>query len=90
MIIRNARELGSLVRDARKHQQMTQADLASRAGVSRKWLIGLEAGKRTSELSLVIRTLNALSIDLNAKPRDKRGSAGVDIDEIVDTGNRSR
>jgi y4mF family transcriptional regulator len=89
MRIRNARELGYLIRDIRKQKGITQAELAIRAGVSRKWLIELEGGKRTSELSLILRTLNVLGVDLRAKLRTDADVTGVDINEIVDSARRS-
>jgi transcriptional regulator with XRE-family HTH domain len=44
---------------------MTQAALAARAGVSRKWLIGLEQGARTrAELGKVFDVLRALELSI--------------------------
>ena len=80
MLIRTAADIGHLVRDHRKRQSLTQAELAAQVGVSRKWIIDLESGKRTAELSLVLRTLNALRIDLDAReraPRELPESAGA-------------
>jgi len=36
--------------------------------VSRRWLSDLEAGKATAEIGLVLRTLDALGIELDASP----------------------
>ncbi|KWR70081.1 hypothetical protein RN04_14650 [Arthrobacter sp. W1] len=45
---------------------LTQEALADRAGVSRKWLIGLEQGVRTrAELGKVLDTFEALGISIN-------------------------
>jgi HTH-type transcriptional regulator / antitoxin HipB len=88
MIIRNARELGYLIRDIRKGRGFTQAELAIQAGVSRKWLIGVEAGKRTSELSLILTTLNVLGVALHARVRNEAETDGVDINEIIDAAKR--
>jgi HTH-type transcriptional regulator/antitoxin HipB len=66
---------------------MSQQDLAVTAGVSRRWLIDLEAGKPGAELGLVLSVLNTLGIPLRADtldaatPRGGRGSANVDLDE---------
>lgn len=63
--ISNERQLGAFIHDARVQAGMTQADLALRAGVSRKWLIGLEQGARTrAELGKVFDTLQALGLSM--------------------------
>lgn len=69
MIIRNAKELGLLVRDRRAQRSLTQAELAKAVGASRKWVVDLEGGKRTLDLSLVLRALNALGMELDARDR---------------------
>ena len=92
MIIRTPRELGHLVRDARTRRALTQAQLADEVGVSRKWIIDLEAGKRTTDLSLVLRTLNALQLALAITdgPQRRTKRALVDIDAIVAASIKSR
>ena len=91
MIVKNPNELGHLVRDYRSRNRLTQADLAARVGVSRKWIIDLEGGKRTADLSLVLRTLNALGIELDARDRSARLAAKPsDIDAIVERAIRGR
>lgn len=75
MELRDAADIGALVRASRKRRRMSQQDLADAAGVSRRWLIDLEAGKPRAELSLVLRALSALGIRLVAEggadgPRD--------------------
>jgi transcriptional regulator with XRE-family HTH domain len=63
--ISTARQLGTAVHDARTRAGMTQAALAARAGVSRKWLIGLEQGARTrAELGKVFDVLRALELSI--------------------------
>lgn len=68
---------------------MSQDELASRAGVSRKWIVEFEAGKPSAEFALVIRVLDALGIALELgsqnMPRDK---TPVDLDDILDEHRR--
>lgn len=68
MRIANARDLGLAVRQARQDRGQTQAELAAAAGVSRRWLSDLEAGKATAEFGLILRTLDALGLGLDALP----------------------
>jgi y4mF family transcriptional regulator len=66
MRIVNARDLGLIVRQARQDRGQTQAALADAAKVSRRWLSDLEAGKSTAEFGLILRTLDALGLGLDA------------------------
>jgi len=43
---------------------MSQADLAARAGVSRKWIYEFEAGKPKAGLGLILRVMDTLGIQL--------------------------
>lgn len=85
MIIKSSADLGHLVRDFRTRRGLTQARLAVEVGVSRKWLIDLEAGKRTADLSLVLRTLNVLGVELDTRDRasNRIGSSGVDLNALI-------
>lgn len=83
MLIHTARELGLLIREARRRANLTQAVLAERIGVSRKWVIDLEGGKTTAEVGRVLQALRALDLSLDVRP-DARGAATVDLDAIVD------
>jgi y4mF family transcriptional regulator len=82
MRIASARDLGLYVRDRRQDLAMTQADLASAAQVSRRWLSDLEAGKATAEIGLVLKTLHALGLVLDAHPAEV-GSGNVNLDELL-------
>lgn len=42
----------------------TQAEVATRAGVSRKWVSDFETGKTSVDLSAVLRLLDALAVEL--------------------------
>jgi HTH-type transcriptional regulator/antitoxin HipB len=43
---------------------ISQAELAERAGVSRKWIYEFEGGKPRAELGLLLRVLDALDLTL--------------------------
>lgn len=42
--MRNVRDVGLTIRDARRTAGLTQLELSKRAHVSRRWLIGVETG----------------------------------------------
>ena len=66
MKIISVRNIAALVKQERKKRGWTQAELAEHSGVSRDWVIGLEKAKPTVELGLVLRTIKALRVNLDA------------------------
>ncbi|HEY6562415.1 MAG TPA: helix-turn-helix transcriptional regulator [Polyangiaceae bacterium] len=93
MIVRTPRDIGALIREQRKRLELDQQTLADRAGVSRKWLSAVEQGKSSAELGLVLRTLSALGLELDAAERSSRqggGTSAVDIDAIVNLAKKKR
>ncbi len=91
MQLRTTRDVGAFVRDARRRRDLTQEELARRAGVTRRWLSGLEAGKPRTDLGLVLATFAALEIELDAQnaptksggAEAKRSGGPVDLDELL-------
>lgn len=68
--------IGELVRDQRKQRGWSQTQLAQKAAVSRLWIGHLEKGKETVELGLVMKTLRALEINLEAFLQSKNPVGG--------------
>jgi transcriptional regulator with XRE-family HTH domain len=64
--IRTMHDLAIVARGRRIELGLTQAELASRSGVSRDWVNSFERGKRTVEISLVFRLFDALGIGVEA------------------------
>jgi HTH-type transcriptional regulator/antitoxin HipB len=74
--IRTADDIAQLVRERRKQLGLSQAELARRAGVSRQWIVDLEHGKPTAEVSLVLKTVAAAGLHLDAfDPHQRVGSS---------------
>ena len=72
---------------------LSQAQLAERAGVSRKWLSEFERGKATAELGLVLRLLESLGLRVTielAAQGDRPHATGrvtnppVDLDALLE------
>lgn len=87
MRIQTPADLGALIRNTRKKLKLDQSTLAKKIGVSRLWLGEIEKGKPRAEMGLVLRTLDALQISLNATTSEikarKHPDTIVDIDRIV-------
>jgi HTH-type transcriptional regulator/antitoxin HipB len=56
--------IGAIVREERRRSGRTQAQLAQHAGVSRGWLVRLEAGHPSADPATVIPVLRALDLEL--------------------------
>jgi y4mF family transcriptional regulator len=77
------RDLGLYLRERRRELGRTQTELAREAGVSRRWLSDLEAGKATAEIGMVLRTMYALRLDLLAQPFEVAPDR-VDFQQLLD------
>ena len=63
-VVTSMDELGSLVRLYRKKQGLTQDDVALMSNVGRRFVIELEQGKSTLQISKVLQVLQALGVGL--------------------------
>ena len=64
--IKNPKDLGKIVRDARKAQKMSQDDLAGMAGTGRRFIVDLEKGKETVQFAKTLRVLATLGVGIAA------------------------
>jgi HTH-type transcriptional regulator / antitoxin HipB len=88
--VRSIRDVAAAVRGRRQDLGLNQAELAKRAGVSRKWISEFEAGKSTVEFGLVLRVLEELGFhlelgtdsDTERAPSNREGT--VDLDVLLD------
>lgn len=72
MNLRNATDVGLVIRERRRALGLDQATLAQRIGVSRQWVVEIERGKPRAEVALVLTALRVLGLSVNADvlPRD--------------------
>jgi HTH-type transcriptional regulator / antitoxin HipB len=77
----------------RRELGLSQAQLAERIGVSRKWVSEFERGKATAELGLVLRLLESLDLQVTITPTAQSNraradgrvtSAPVDLDALLE------
>lgn len=71
MRISNADDLGVYLRERRRAAGLSQDALAVRAGVSRRWISALEAGKPTAEIGLVFKVTAALDLYIAVSPEQR-------------------
>ncbi|UQU64488.1 helix-turn-helix transcriptional regulator [Couchioplanes caeruleus] len=80
-------DLGNHLREVRRRAGLSQAAVAARAGLSRRWLSDLEAGKATAEVGLVLKLVAALDLMLEINPAPK---SDIGVDVILGTFDRPR
>ncbi|MWV48340.1 helix-turn-helix domain-containing protein [Rathayibacter sp. VKM Ac-2803] len=66
--IRTAEDVGAIIRARRRRLELTQQELAQRAGVSRQLIVALEHGKERAALSSLLRVLLELDLDVDLSP----------------------
>jgi HTH-type transcriptional regulator/antitoxin HipB len=92
--IRSPADLGAVIRARRRQLGLEQSALAEKVGVSRKWIIDIEKGKPRAAIGLLLRTLNALGIVLDAQnepaQKPKQTGAGVDLNALIEAARKPR
>ena len=98
MIVRNTRELGGFLRQAREDAGLTQAGLAEALGVRRQRVLYLERGEGQLQLAFVFAVMKTLGVVFNlersaeVKPTSAPGGRTSNdvppysIDDIADGG----
>ena len=64
MKITNTRDIGQIVREERKRQQLTQTQLAAACGVGVRFIVDVEKGKETASIGKTLRLINMLGVEL--------------------------
>ncbi|MBN8293408.1 helix-turn-helix transcriptional regulator [Rhodobacter sp. NTK016B] len=70
-IARTTKDLGQVLRAARKAQGLTQAELAARAGVWQRTVSNIETGTSGAKVDTIFDLLAALDLELRIVPRSK-------------------
>lgn len=61
----SAKDIGGLIKKARKQLKITQKDLAFTSGVGLRFVIDLEKGKPTCQLEKVLTVLHTAGINIH-------------------------
>lgn len=89
MTVKSIRDIAATARGRRSTLGLSQAEVASRARVSRQWVSEFEAGKSTAEMGLVLRLLAALDLELHVEEPASSLSDRVDLDALLDEYRRA-
>ncbi|CAE6794760.1 MAG: helix-turn-helix transcriptional regulator [Nitrospira sp.] len=79
-LARDPRQVGNLVRRARKKQGLSQSQLGDKAGLRQETISLIETGHPAAKLQTILGILAALDLELRIVPRSKGQAA--DIEEI--------
>jgi HTH-type transcriptional regulator / antitoxin HipB len=82
--VRTRHDLAAVVRGRRLELGLTQAAVAARIGLSRKWVSDVETGRTSPETGAVLRLFDGLGLVLQAVPdEDPTESGGLDLDDVL-------
>ena len=89
--VASAHDLGTLIRQARRAEGLTQQALADQVGSTRQWVIRLEQGQPTVAMARVLDVLSELGLELVAQhdlppaaPRRPRNTAERRMAELIE------
>ena len=89
--VASAHDLGTLIRQKRQYEGLTQQALADQVGASRQWVIRLEQGQPTVAMAKVLDVLWQLGLELLAQhdlppaaPRRPRNTAERRMAELIE------
>ena len=66
-------DLGKVVREKRKKDGLTQAEVAAICGFGNRFMVDLESGKPTVQLGKALEVLNSLGLEVHIVPRGWHG-----------------
>ena len=70
-IARTTKDLGNVLRQARKVRNLTQAELASLAGIWQRTISNIETSASGAKIDTIFDLLAALDLELHIVPRSK-------------------
>jgi HTH-type transcriptional regulator / antitoxin HipB len=79
-VARTEKQLGAILRRARKQAGLTQSDLGSHIHLRQGTVSRLEAGEPAVQMHTLMQALAALDLELVIRPRTKAGAS--DIEEL--------
>jgi len=68
-LINSQRDLGVVIRDARRAKKLTQGQLGKLVGLTQATVSGVERGVRDLHLATLLALFSALDLELSARPR---------------------
>ena len=76
-LARDPKQIGNLIRRARKRQSMSQGALGAKAGLRQETISLIENGNAAAKIETILAVLAALDLELRVAPRSK-GDLGAE------------
>ena len=70
-LARSPKQIGNIIRRARKHRGWTQTQLADQAGLRQETISLIETGHPAAKLDTLLAILAALGLEFQVAPRSK-------------------
>jgi HTH-type transcriptional regulator/antitoxin HipB len=77
-LISTPKQIGANLSSRRRHLKLSQAEVASRLGLSQNRLSELESRPETLTVEQLLALLNVLGIELGLRERDPKGASKVE------------
>lgn len=79
-LARNPKQIGNLIRRARKQRGLSQTQLGEKAGLRQATISMIETGNPAATLETILTVLSVLDLEFRIAPRSKGTAA--DIEDI--------
>lgn len=77
-LARDPKQLGNLLRRARRSQGLSQSELGTRAGLRQETISLIETGHPAAKLKTLLAVLAALDLEFRVGPRTKGGEQEIE------------
>ena len=77
-LARTPKQIGNLVRRARKRRGLNQTQLGERAGLRQETISLIEAGNPAAKLETILAVLAALDLEFRIAPRSKGDTTEIE------------
>jgi HTH-type transcriptional regulator/antitoxin HipB len=77
-LARTPRQLGNLIRRARKNQGLSQSELGARTGLRQATISEIETGHRSAKLDSILTVLASLNLEIRIDPRSIGSSTDIE------------
>jgi len=77
-LARNPKQIGSVIRRARKRRGWSQTQLGEKAGLRQETISLIEAGNPATKLQTILAVLAAVDLEFRIGPRSKGGAAAIE------------
>jgi len=76
MILHSTQELAEYIRDRRKRQKLSQAEVGDRVGVKQGTISAFENNPEGTKLETLFKLMSALDLELQVIPKEKAHNQG--------------